>query len=354
MVTSSVVQNEDQGQNLTNILKTIREGIIIVDESLRIVTANNAATKAFERNQENLARKRLSEVVREISIHDAFERALFVGKSTEFIVKILLFNERIFEVKVSPFELNGENCAIGVFYDITKIQHLEKVRQEFLSNISHELRTPLTSIIAFVETLENGAIDDPNNSDRFLGVIRKNAERMHLLIDDIAELSSIEAGIVKIEPRQIDLRSFIREVLISFSKRAEKRGIVLENEVAEDVFVTADTVRLEQMLVNLIDNAIKFTSKYGTITIDCARNEMYDLITVSDTGEGIVKEHLTRIFERFYRIDRARSREVGGTGLGLAIVKHLARLHDGSVRVSSVPGEGSTFTIELPRHTSGQ
>lgn len=348
MVTSFVAEQTDPDQNLKNILNTIRERIVIVNEHLRIVTANNSAVGLFGRQQESLERKRLSEIIRDISIHEAIEKALYNGASAEFVVELLHSDRRVFEVSVSPIELNGENCAIGVFYDITKIQHLEKVRQEFLSNISHELRTPLTSILAFVETLENGAIDDPENNERFLGVIRKNAERMHLLIDDISELSSIEAGIVKIDPKELDLRPLVGEILVSFSARAEKRGIVLKNNVAESAVVTADAVRLEQMLVNLVDNAIKFSSEDGTVRVDHENDGAGDLIKVSDTGEGIAKEHAARIFERFYRVDRARSREVGGTGLGLAIVKHLARLHHGEVRVLSIPGEGSTFTIQLP------
>lgn len=214
------------------------------------------------------------------------------------------------------------------------------------------LITPLTSILAFVETLEDGAIDDEENNQRFLGVIRKNAERMHHLIDDILELSSIEAGKITIAPKEVNLSPLVDEIWINLSSKASERNINLQNKIESAKKIWADKVRLEQMLTNLIDNAIKFNRKNGSVTITCEEKGTNDLISVTDEGEGISNEHLQRIFERFYRTDRARSREIGGTGLGLAIVKHLARLHGGEVSVTSTLGHGSTFIIELPQNTS--
>jgi two-component system phosphate regulon sensor histidine kinase PhoR len=238
--------------------------------------------------------------------------------------------------------------AIGVFFDITQLERLERVRKEFLSNVSHELRTPLTAIIAFVETLEDGAIDEAENNRRFLSVIRKNATRMHNLIDDILELSAIEDGTVPVEPQRTRLRPVIEDVLTALASRAESHSVTLHNEVSADVLVYAEARRLEQMLTNLVDNAIKFNRKGGSVTIRHKAQDGRDFISVTDTGEGLAPEHVLRIFERFYRVDRARSRELGGTGLGLAIVKHLARAHGGEASVESRQGEGSTFTIELP------
>jgi two-component system phosphate regulon sensor histidine kinase PhoR len=240
---------------------------------------------------------------------------------------------------------------MGVFFNITRLERLERVRQEFLSNVSHELRTPLTAIIAFVETLEDGAMEDRESNRRFLSIIRKNAERMHNLIDDILELSAIEAGMVRVEVEAVRLYALVNDVLTALASRAEARAITLKNEVAPQAIVHADARRLEQMLTNLAHNAIKFNRENGSVTISHERTER-DRISVIDTGDGIPPEHIKRIFERFYRVDRARSRELGGTGLGLAIVKHLARAHGGEVSVQSTFGEGSTFVIELPLSTS--
>ncbi|MBA2379594.1 MAG: hypothetical protein H0V76_08475 [Blastocatellia bacterium] len=238
---------------------------------------------------------------------------------------------------------------MAVFYDVTQIERLERVRQEFLSNISHELRTPLTSIMAFVETLEDGAIDDPESSRKFLSVIRRNAQRMHTLISTILELSQIESGKVFIDKQSVRVAKIVDEIFLGLGPTADARSIALINDIAADARVEADASRLEQMLTNLIDNAIKFNRDGGTVTVASATREGTDLISVADTGEGILTSHLPRVFERFYRADRSRSRDVGGTGLGLAIVKHLARLHSGDVSVSSELSRGSTFVIELPR-----
>jgi two-component system, OmpR family, phosphate regulon sensor histidine kinase PhoR len=337
-------------QILTDILKTMREGVIVVAADTRIIASNQPAYDAFARGNGALETKRLSEAIRDLTVHEAFRGALEEQKSAEISFEVLTGEKRSFELRVAPIEIEGESAAaIGIFYDRTQIERLEKIRQEFLSNVSHELRTPLTSILAFVETLEDGAIEDDENNLRFLGVIRKNAERMHRLIDDILELSSIEAGKIVVQPKPVNLSKMVDEVFTNLNGKAAERKIKLQNQVADNVSVFADAVRLEQMLTNLTDNAVKFNSEGGAVTISHRQTETHDLISVEDTGEGISAEHLTRIFERFYRTDKARSREIGGTGLGLAIVKHLARLHGGEVSVASTVGKGSIFTIELPK-----
>lgn len=332
---------------LNGILETMRESILVVGEDTRIVASNRAAYDAFARKNGALEGKRLSEVIRDLHLHAAFRKALDDDKSSDIELEIPLEKLK-YDVHIAPIELDNSKNAVGIFYDVTQIELLEKVRQEFLSNISHELRTPLTSILAFVETLEDGAIKDEENNQRFLGVIRKNAQRMHRLIDDILELSIIESGKVSLAAKSINLHASVDEIFTNLSGKAEDRKIKLLNEVAGDARVFADSVRLEQMLTNLIDNAVKFNAEKGSVTVRLKRENGRDTISVADTGEGISGEHLQRIFERFYRTDRARSREIGGTGLGLAIVKHLARLHGGEVSVNSTPGKGSVFSVELP------
>lgn len=333
---------------LQKIIDTTRECVIVVDANMCIARCNVPAAVAFGRESLDLETRRLSEVIRDLDLHEAFRKAINSQVSGDVRLEIPTAEKRKFDVHVAPIELEGANFAIGFFYETTQIDRLEMVRQEFLSNISHELRTPLTSILAFVETLEDGGIDDKENNLRFLGVIRRNAERMHSLIADILELSLIESGNVAVTIREVRLFAAVQDVLHSLSAKAGDREIGLRNEVPDRAIVFADSVRLEQMLTNLIDNAIKFNRRGGHVTVEYATGDGRDLISVTDTGEGILPEHSQRIFERFYRADRARSREIGGTGLGLAIVKHLARLHGGEVAVNSSLGSGTTFRIELP------
>jgi two-component system phosphate regulon sensor histidine kinase PhoR len=339
----------DISQNiLRGLLNASRESILVVDASMRITAANDPAHEAFARQKEPLIQRRLTEVIRDVTLHDGFQQTLANDQPVDLRIDFNAHEKRTYDVHIAPIELDGARHAIGVFYDTTQIELLERVRQEFLSNISHELRTPLTSIIAYVETLQDGAIDDPENNGRFLSIIRRNAERMNDLIADIAELSSIETGNVSLDPREIKLSPVIDEIFAALSSKAVERSVGLVNEIASDARVRADMLRLEQMLTNLIDNAIKFNRENGTVTVTLSESNDKSVISVIDTGEGIVPENLQRIFERFYRIDRGRTRKVGGTGLGLAIVKHLARLHGGEVLVSSTLGQGTTFSVELP------
>ncbi|HEY0460930.1 MAG TPA: ATP-binding protein [Pyrinomonadaceae bacterium] len=334
---------------LNELFKTMRESVIVVGEDTRIFASNKAAYEAFGRRNGVLENKRLTEVIRDLPVHEAFRRALEEEKTSDVELEIVGTDKK-YDVRIAPLEFGEKRGAIGIFYDISQIERLENVRQEFLSNISHELRTPLTSILAFVETLEDGAIDDEENNLRFLNVIRRNAERMHHLINDILELASIESGKTTIEPKKSNLSNLVEEVFMNLSNKAAEKRITLLNEVSAETIVFADAVRLEQMLTNLIDNAVKFNRQSGSVTVSHARGKTNDVISITDTGEGISGEHLQRIFERFYRTDRARSREIGGTGLGLAIVKHLARLHGGEISVTSTLGKGSVFFIELPKN----
>ncbi len=331
---------------LQKILDTTRESVLVVNGDMRVTGWNLPALEIFGRGGE-IEGRRLSEIIRDLDLHEAFRMAIFSRASSEIKLELNAADRR-FDVHVAPLDLDGGIQGIGFFYETTKIERLESIRQEFLSNISHELRTPLTSILAFVETLEDGAIDDDENNRHFLAVIRRNAERMNTLIADILELSLIESGKVSVEARRVHVSVLIDDIFASFGAKANEREVKLFNDIDRSATILADSVRLEQMLVNLIDNAIKFNRVGGSVTVTHRRHEDMDVISVVDAGEGIMPEHLGRIFERFYRVDRARSREVGGTGLGLAIVKHLARLHGGEVSVKSVLSEGTTFQIELP------
>jgi len=327
----------------------MREGLLVVDSDMRVVASNPAAYQLFTLSADTLQSQRLTELTRNPAIYGAFLGALKGEERSGVRVETHGTDRKIFDLRVVPLQASDGKVvqgAIGVFFDITKLERLEHVRQEFLSNVSHELRTPLTAILAFVETLEGGSISE-TDSQRFLAIIRRNATRMHGLIDDILELSAIEAGNIQVKTEEIPLQHLVNDVITSLNSGAVTRHVVLENKVANEVRVFADPRRLEQMLTNLVDNAIKFNREGGRVTVRY-ENGTRDRIFVDDTGEGIPAQHLQRLFERFYRVDRARSRELGGTGLGLAIVKHLARAHGGEVTVESRLGEGSSFAIELP------
>ncbi len=329
----------------------MREGLLVVNRDMRVVASNPAARNLFNPSVTTLQSQRLTELTRNPVIYSAFLDGLKGVERSGVKVETHGPERQIFDLRVVPIASengNGAEGALGVFFDITRTERLEIVRQEFLSNVSHELRTPLTAIIAFVETLENGAIEDQESCRRFLSIIRKNASRMHSLIDDILELTAIEGGNVQIRAAVVDLHILVRDVCASLAAKASAQNVTLKNNVAPEVTVYADERRLEQMLTNLIDNGIKFSREHGTVAISYESNTC-DKISVQDNGDGIPSQHLERLFERFYRVDRARSRDMGGTGLGLAIVKHLALLHRGEVSVTSELGKGSTFTIQLPK-----
>ena len=329
-------------------LDEMREGLLVIDMDMRVVASNKAARDVLSETGPIEAR-RLTELTRNPAIYDAFLDAL-KGQHRDG-VKVETYNNgrRVFDLRVVPFHASGSIAgAVGVLFDVTRLDRLEIVRQEFLANVSHELRTPLTSILASAETLETGAVENAENSRRFLSIIQKNATRMERLIHDLLELGAIESGSVSVNPETVQLKSLVDDVMSTLAMAASERTVALRNLVPTNAQVTADPHRLVQMLTNLIDNAIKFNREGGTVTIEHERNG-FDRISVTDTGEGIPPQHLDRLFERFYRVDRARSRDLGGTGLGLAIVKHLAKAHGGEVSVRSRIGEGTQFTIELPR-----
>ena len=329
----------------------MREGLLVVNKDMRVVASNPAARKLFNPTVSTLNSQRLTELTRNPAIYSAFLDGLKGLERSGVKVETHGPERQVFDLRVVPIGSangNGAEGALGVFFDITRTERLEIVRQEFLSNVSHELRTPLTAIIAFVETLETGAMEDQESAQRFLAIIRKNASRMHSLIDDILELTAIEGGNVTLRCAPVNLQMVVQDVCASLAAKAAAQKVGLKNEVPSGVTVYADERRLEQMLTNLIDNGIKFGREHGSVVIRY-ESDSRDKIFVQDNGDGIPSQHLERLFERFYRVDRARSRDMGGTGLGLAIVKHLALLHGGEVTVTSELGKGTTFVVHLPK-----
>jgi two-component system phosphate regulon sensor histidine kinase PhoR len=372
---------EDMNQLLSKVLAAMREGIVIVNSNMDIVFYNDAAmsivnlnggisasrpgiddTEAVssaaigsfnlssvhlktEEGRPAMRPLRLVDATRDPTINDAFRRALDEHVTIEARVELACRGYRVYRLQVTSL---GNNLAIGVFFDITQLERLERIRREFFANLSHELRTPLTAILAYTETLSSGAIDDRENSKRFIEKLHKHAVRMNELISDISDLSAIESGKVQLAAGPVRLRNVVTDVIALTEARRKNGDVTFEVIVPEDLFVQADRARLEQILNNLIDNAVKFNRAGGSVTIMAEERGREVVVSVEDTGVGIAASDLPRIFERLYRADKSRSRKVEGTGLGLAIVKHLVQAHGGDVSAESEIGRGSRFIITLP------
>jgi two-component system phosphate regulon sensor histidine kinase PhoR len=254
---------------------------------------------------------------------------------------------------VRAAQLPGDQAGLlAVFVDVTEVRRLESLRREFVANVSHELRTPVTAVRSAAETLQNAAADDPVAARAFIGIIERNAERLHDLVEDLLDLSRIESRGLKLNIEALDVDRVYDQVLSLFSERAAKRGTVLENEAQEDLpRVLADRRALEHVLTNLVDNAVKYCPN-ATIRLRAVAHEQSVELLVEDNGPGIEARHLPRLFERFYRVDAGRSRDIGGTGLGLSIVKHMVEAMGGSVHVESKPGVGTRFGVVLKSEPS--
>jgi two-component system phosphate regulon sensor histidine kinase PhoR len=249
----------------------------------------------------------------------------------------------------------GPQGRLFVFHDVTRLKELENIRKEFVGNVSHELRTPLSLIKGFAQTLLDGALSDPEQASRFLQKIDKHSDRLLFLIEDLLAISRLESGQVALNLQQVSLRDTAQRVIEDLGALAAARQTTLENRIPPTVSVWADADRLPQVFFNLTENAIKYGKTQGRVVLDAreAAGQKVEVL-VSDDGPGIPREAIGRIFERFYRVDRARSRESGGTGLGLAIVKHIVQAHGGEAWVKSEPGKGSSFHFTLPRSAAGK
>ena len=339
---------------LRAIVASVDEGLVITDQESRVLLVNDAARRLLEIADREVVR--LTDVTRDPQFHRAFTSVLRTGEHVMSRVEAWTSESskqerRILSLFAAPLKLSGRavDGVVGTLIDVTKLERLERVRQEFLANASHELRTPLSSILAYVETLVEGGLSDQEVSLRFLRTVQRNAERMRALVNDIAELAAIESGAIRLALSTFLLRPLVDEVFNGLAPRIEQLRIRMINGVPEDFAVTADRRRLEQILTNLVDNAIKFNRHGGSVWVSSeAAGDGSVALKVRDSGHGIPADHLSRVFERFYRVDQARTRDAGGTGLGLAIVKHLARAHGGEALVTSQVEEGTEFTIRLP------
>ena len=327
---------------------SIVEGVLLLDEQGRIQLANRAFASLFGvavdiRGRTLMEALRLHELADLVKSLDSQKQVL------GYELKLSGLNERWLQVNAAAI-FNGHGRRHGtvlVFHDQTRLKKLENARQEFVANVSHELRTPLSLIKGYVETLLDGARDNPEVATKFLRTIDRNAERLKLLIEDLLTISELESGRVKLNLSAVALSSVVAKVLEDFKTRAAAKSVKLVNQVP-DLAVRADVDRLEQVLGNLVDNAIKYGGADCTVTVGGNAREGGPMeVFVQDDGPGIPPEALKRVFERFYRVDKARSREQGGTGLGLAIVKHIIQNHGGRVWATSEVSRGTTFYFTL-------
>jgi two-component system phosphate regulon sensor histidine kinase PhoR len=325
-----------------------------VSSDLKVVFCNEAFAQAFATRFPVREGRTVYEVVREPEIRNMLQRALVTGSAETGRFRLPSAAGRWFEARALPFGQASSSGAVIVLHDVTDIQRQEQLRKDFVANVSHELRTPLAAIRGYAETLLDGALEDRNNNRKFVEVILSHAVRLNNIASDLLVLSELDADATSPSlPEPIALQDVVSSVIGTLEAVATERDVVIEESVCDECLVQGHRHRLEQVLVNLVDNAIKFNRPGGEVRISCARTPNGQIqISVCDTGIGIPSEHLGRIFERFYRVDKARSRPAGGTGLGLPIVKEIVSRMGGTVNVESQLGRGSTFTVALPEYDS--
>jgi two-component system phosphate regulon sensor histidine kinase PhoR len=334
------------------ILDSMVEGVIAIDQRERILLMNQAARVIFGLGGARVEGRPFLEVIRQKELLDLVEamRDANVGETRRREVELGSPLARTVEAHATSIAITPSGHGVLlVLHDVTELRRLERVRTEFVANVSHELRTPLTSIRGYLETLLDGALEEPATGRRFLEIAHTHSERLSRLVDDLLQLSDIETGKVVLQPKALVLRDVAADVAAMFEKQAMQKRLTLANHVPEGLRVQADGDRLTQILVNLVDNAVKYTPEGGRVALGASRAlSGFVTVWVDDTGIGIPSTDLPRITERFYRVDKARSRELGGTGLGLAIVKHLVQIHGGELWLESELGKGTTVYFTLP------
>jgi len=334
------------------ILSSMVEGVLAVDQQMRITFCNESFAHVAGIPVPVPQRAPLLEVVRDAGLLDMLSQVLVSETPVKRRLLLPAAKGHSFEVQAAPLSVSSRWGAIAVLHDITDLERLERVRKDFVANVSHELRTPLAAIRGYAETLLEGALEDPENNRNFVEIIKAQAARLNNIASDLLVLSELESGRGEpAEPEQFSVRNVLESALRTVESEARVRGVTLSTDRVEDATVLGSRIRLEQALVNLIDNAIKFNRPAGEVRIEViGLPDRLVRITVADTGIGIPSDDLSRVFERFYRVDKARSRAVGGTGLGLSIVKHVLERMNGKITVESELGKGTTFSITLPRN----
>ncbi len=335
------------------ILSGMVEGVIAVDTEERILMVNAAAAKMLDGNHTAIRGKMIQEAVRNAELQMFLRELLSRREAMNREIRFVASNggEHALEIQgnVLTGSKGGTKGALAVMHDVTDLKQLERIRRDFVANVSHELRTPLTSIKGFVETLLDGAIEEKQERVRFLDIIANHVNRLNSIIEDLLTISRLEKEETEaVELERASLAGIVREAVGVCSGKAQENGVSVEFSCNQETIVEVNSSLLEQAVINLVDNAVKYSGRGTKVRVTCTKEEKEVRIAVSDEGPGIESEHLPRIFERFYRVDKARSRKMGGTGLGLAIVKHIMNVHNGNASVESRVGKGTTFTLHVP------
>lgn len=341
---------EERNQS-SAILASMAEGVAVIGSNQRVIFCNSAFRRTLEIEDRPYAGRPVIEVIPHSDLLTLIRQALAGNETVRSELVVGSIRTRNFAVTVTPVRSDKATAgAVVVLHDISELRRLERARRDFVANVSHEFKTPITAIQGFAETLLGGAMEDNQNSNRFLEIIRDNAERLGRLTDDLLKLARIEAGKLELELRPVTMEDVIGPCLDATRIKADPKNLTLETDYSSDLSPVIGDVRfLQEILQNLLDNAVQYSRPGGRIVVRAVAQGSEIVLSVTDTGIGIPKTDQERIFERFYRVDAARSRELGGTGLGLSIAKHLVEAHGGRIQVESEVGRGSTFYVFLPR-----
>lgn len=340
----------EESSKLVAAFASMTEGVMILDAEERIEVVNQAMSNMLAMQYGDITGKTLMEAFRNADLQKAFLK--FKESRETVFQEITLGNIQpvILSVSITGVKSNIDlEKTMIVFHDVTRLKKLERVRVDFVANVTHEIRTPLTAILGYLETLRDGAISNPDEAQKFIDIILKHAERLNRLVEDLLTISKIELGEVKFHLENISVGEAVNHVMPIIAPHAKVKNITLENLMPEIISrIKADKDRISQIFINILDNAVKFTPENGKVTIAAEETKEYVAVTISDTGIGIPREEIERLGERFYRVDRNRSRELGGTGLGLSIVKHLMIAHGGKMEITSQLGQGTKVLLFFP------
>lgn len=341
-----------QSEQLTTIIENSESALVLIDDKGYIHVVNRKFTSLSNKKSEDYVGYLYYESIVNEEIHEVVQETFLHEKRVKRLLRYTENNEKVYlEIVGAPFfdEKNLLKGMVIVIYDISELKHLEMMRKDFVANVSHELRTPITSIQGFAETLLDGAAEDKEIRDDFLQIMFKESKRIQILIDDLLILSKLEKEDFQLNVSTFELNTFMDDLYMVAGQQAKAKNIQVELDLAPNLTLEADHDKINQVVLNLLMNAIGYTPEDGMVSLNVYEAEDNIVFEVKDTGIGIEERDIPRLFERFYRIDKDRSRDTGGTGLGLAIVKHIVEVHKGSIEVESKVNEGSTFIVSIPK-----